>query len=55
MTIKGKDLMLFVAGKSIALATSHTMTVDGDIKEITNKDSGGNWTENELNMLSWSG
>ena len=41
--IKGGDLMLFVGGKSIAYATSHTLSISADTKENSSKDSGGKW------------
>ena len=39
--IKGRDLMLFINGKSIAFATSHSLTISMDTTETTSKDSGG--------------
>ncbi|WP_303041669.1 hypothetical protein [Duncaniella muris] len=53
-TIKGGALMLFVARKSIACATSHTISVTMETKETTSKDSGGDWTTLEAGILSWS-
>ena len=41
--IKGGDLMLFVNGKSIGFATSHTLSISAETKETTSKDSGGKW------------
>lgn len=41
--IKGGDLMLFVGGKSIAYATSHTLSISAGTKETSSKDSGGKW------------
>ena len=39
--IKGGDMMLFVNGKSIAYATSHTLSISGDTQDTSNKDEGG--------------
>lgn len=52
--IKGADLMLFVGGKSIAFATSHTLEISAETIETTSKDSGGKWAMNQANKLSWS-
>ena len=53
--IKGGDLMLFVDGKSIAYATSHTLEINADTVETSNKDEGGgNWASSEVNMLNWA-
>ena len=38
MKIKGGDLMLFVNGKSIAFATSHTLSISTDTVDTSNKD-----------------
>ena len=45
--IKGSDLMLFVGGKSIGFATSHTLSISADTKETSSKDSGGKWQTSE--------
>ena len=52
--IKGGDLMLFVGGKSIAYATSHTLSISADTKETSSKDSGGKWQTSEVGVLSWT-
>ena len=52
--IKGGDLMLFVGGKSIAYATSHTLTISADTKETSSKDSGGKWQTSEAGIMSWT-
>ena len=52
--IKGSDLMLFVEGKAIAYATSHTLTISADTKETSSKDSGGKWQTSEVGVLSWT-
>lgn len=52
--IKGGDLMLFLAGKSIAYATSHTLTINSEMSDTSNKDEGGgDWASQEVNLLSW--
>lgn len=53
--IKGGDLMLFVDGKSIAYATSHTLSISGDTQDTSNKDEGGgNWASSEVSILNWT-
>lgn len=53
--IRGGDMMLFVNGKSIAYATSHTLTISGDTQNTSNKDEGGgDWASNEVSTLSWT-
>lgn len=53
--IKGSDLMLFVAGKSVAYATSHTLSVSADTTDTSNKDEGGGgWASSDINKLSWT-
>lgn len=52
--IKGGDLMLFVGGKSIGFATSHTISISADTKETSSKDSGGKWQTSEVGILSWT-
>ena len=47
--------MLFVDGKSIAYATSHTLTISGDTQDTSNKDEGGgSWASSEISKLNWS-
>lgn len=59
--IKGGNLMLFVNDgasgdvKSIAYATSHTLSISGDTQDTSNKDEGGgDWSANEVSTLSWT-
>ena len=53
--IKGGDMMLFLNSKSIAYATSHTLTISGDTQDTSNKDEGGgDWASNEISKLSWT-
>lgn len=53
-TIKGGDMMVFLGGKSIAVATSHTIDINMEVKQTSSKDSGGKWETNEAGVLSWS-
>jgi len=50
--IKGDDLMVFANEKSIAFATSHTLTLSAATQEISCKDS-GMWNDTLVNKLSW--
>ena len=53
--IKGGDLMLFVGNKSIAYATNHTLSINAETADTSNKDEGGgDWASNEVKILSWS-
>lgn len=51
--IKGRDLMLFINGKSIAFATSHSLSISMDTTETTSKDSGGKWVTSNAGKISW--
>lgn len=52
--IKGGDAMLFVNGKSISYATSHTLHIAGETQDTSNKDEGGGgWASSEVSILSW--
>lgn len=51
--IKGDDLMLFDANKkSIAFATSHSLSISADAVDVSSKDH-GIWKANSVNKLSW--
>ena len=53
--VKGGDLMLFVENKSIAYATNHTLSINAETADTSNKDEGGgDWASNEVKILSWS-
>ena len=57
--IKGGDLMLFIAGsngtmKSIAFATSHSLTVSTDTQQTSTKDDGGKFQSSDYGIISWS-
>ena len=52
--IKGGDAMLFVNGKSISYATSHTLHLAGETQDTSNKDEGGGgWASSEVSIISW--
>lgn len=60
--IKGDELMLFVPTdptaanptfKSIAYATSHTLTMSADTVDINTKDH-GEWGSTTVNKINWS-
>ena len=51
--IKGDDLTLFdEAGKSLAFATSHTLSISADAVDTSSKDH-GIWKANEVNKINW--
>lgn len=51
---QGGDLMLFAGGKSIAMATNHTLKINAETKETSSKDvAGGAWATSEVGKLSW--
>lgn len=50
--IKGNQLMLFIGGKSIAFATSHTLTLSADTSDVKTKDH-GLWGSSEITGLNW--
>lgn len=51
--IKGDDLMLFDStGKSLAYATSHTLSISAEAVDTTSKDHGC-WSASEVNKISW--
>lgn len=53
--IKGGDMMLFLENKSIAYATNHTLSINAETADTSNKDEGGgDWASNEVKILSWS-
>lgn len=51
--VRGSDLMLFYNGKSLAFATNHQLSLSGEAKETSSKDS-GQWTSKMIGKLSWS-
>ena len=44
--------MVFMGGKSIAYATSHTLTLNAETASVNSKDH-GIWSGNEVNKRSW--
>lgn len=52
--IRGENLMVFMEGKSIAFATSHTLEISLDTREISTKYNGGKWSEVEAGIISWT-
>ena len=51
--VKGDDLMLFDAsGHSIAYATNHTLTINGDTTDTSSKDH-GIYGASEVNKITW--
>ena len=52
--INGSDLMVFMGGKSIAYATSHSLTISAETNDVTSKDSGnGDWSSATVKKFSW--
>ncbi len=51
--IKGTDLMLFYSGHSIAYATSTSLSLNAETKDVSSKDH-GNWTAKTAGKLSWT-
>ena len=52
--VLGKDFMLFVGGKALALATSCKLSISAETIATQSKDS-GIWTEKDIKILSWNG
>ena len=51
-SVLGKDLMLFIDGKAIALATSCKLGLSAETIDTQSKDS-GIWTEKDIKKLSF--
>lgn len=51
--VLGKDLMLFVGGKAIALSTSCKITVSAETIDTQSKDSGV-WNEKDVKKIGWT-
>ena len=51
--IKGSDLMIFKNGKSIAHASSHSLTISPEIAEVSSKDT-GLWGMSEVTRINWT-
>lgn len=52
--VLGKDFMLFVGGKALALATSCKLSISAETIDTQSKDS-GIWTEKDIKKMSWNG
>ena len=52
-SVLGKDLMLYIDGKAIALATSCKLGLSAETIDTQSKDS-GIWTEKDIKKLSWN-
>ena len=52
-SLKGKNLMLFVGEKALALATSCGIDLTANTEDAASKDSGG-WDDPEITGWSWS-
>lgn len=53
--IKGGDMMLFLNGKSIAMATNHTLEIESETSDFSCKDTYiEGWSNDEVDVLSWS-
>lgn len=51
-SIDGKDLMIFIDGEAIALATSHRVSLTADTSNSASKDD-GIWKRNRVTKLGW--
>lgn len=55
MILSGTDVMVFVDDKSIAYATSHSLTVGSNSSEVSTKDDAqGIWQAAVVQKLNWS-
>lgn len=50
--LKGKNLMIFVNGKALALATSCSIDLTANTEDAASKDSGG-WDDPEITGWAW--
>lgn len=50
--IDGKDLMIFIGGKAVALATSHSLTLTAETSDAASKDDGA-WKTQKVTKLGW--
>lgn len=52
--IKGGEIILFKGGTQIAFAQSHTLSINGETQDVSNKDAGnGTWSSSEVSKMSW--
>jgi len=52
-SVKGKDLMIFVGEKALALATSCNIDLTANTEDAASKDSGG-WDDPEITGWAWT-
>lgn len=52
--VRGKNLMIFIDDKAIALSTACGLDLTADTEETSSKDS-GNWKDFDVTMLSFTG
>jgi len=50
---KGKNLQVLIGGKSIALATSHQLTITANTVDTTTKDDVALWQKAEIGTMTW--
>ena len=50
--VRGDEIMLFKDGKSLAYATSHTLSITGNTVDISSKDH-GYWGASEIGNITW--
>lgn len=50
--LKGKDFMIFVGTKAIALATNHTLSLNAETSDTSSKDD-GIWSDAEITGMNW--
>ena len=50
--VKGDELMLFIDGSSVAFATAHTLTINGNAVDISSKDF-GYWGASQIGNITW--
>ncbi len=52
-TVDGKDIMLFISGKAVALATSSKFSLKSKIEETATKDD-GQYSDKEQTGIDWN-
>lgn len=52
--IQGKELMLFVDGKTIAYATNHSLSLSTETQSNSHKDIRGDWDSIAVKKFSWT-
>lgn len=50
--LNGKDLMIFIDGKTVALSKTCKMSISGDTLDTDNKDD-GIWKSTDIASMSW--